>query len=282
MPEKLDLEQLQHTLVNECSVSVFEHIDSTNDWVLGKCREGEPMPFACFADRQTQGRGRRGKAWMSPPECNIYMSLAWTFDVPVRQIGALSLAIGMAVVEALEKVGIQQAMLKWPNDVLVDDRKIAGILIETAKIKDTKTSVVIGVGLNYHLPEQFSGVPDQPWTDVVSTLKAEPEGGRNFLAGLLLQQCIAMCKRIPQDSEELISEFQDKYDICARKEVSVILDNGEQLHGRACGITSMGEIRILIENKERVFNSAEISLRRLNKENPAGINNIKRPDYADD
>lgn len=271
MPEKLDLNRIQHALVNECSVSVFECINSTNEWALQKIRDGEPMPFACFAEQQTQGRGRRGKTWVSPPRCNIYMSLAWLFDAPVNQIGVLSLATGLGVVKTLEKIGIQRAMLKWPNDVLVDDKKIAGILIETAGASEKQTSVVIGVGLNYHLPdyrlsESSSELPDQPWTDIVTLLKVEPEGGRNPLAGLLLQECMAICERIPQDRDELIDEFQNQYDACAQKVVSVILDNGEQLRGLACGLTSKGEIRILIDGKERVFHSAQISLRQLNRD----------------
>lgn len=277
MPEKLDLERIRHALVNECGVYLFESINSTNEWALERSRDSERMPFACFAEQQTNGRGRRGKAWVSPAECNIYMSLAWLFEIPVSQIGILSLATGLAVVKALEKIGIKQAMLKWPNDVLVDDKKIAGILIEVAKINENQSSVVIGIGLNYLFSELLSETPGQPWTDIVSTLKAEPEGGRNTLAGLLLQECISMCQRIPQDREVLIDEFQQQYDTCAQQEVSVLLDSGEQLQGVACGVTSSGEIRILIEGEVRVFNSAEISLRKLNQKN-----NSQRSVHADD
>lgn len=275
MLEKLDHHQIQQSLVNECNVSLFESLNSTNEWALQKIRDGKPMPFACFAEQQTQGRGRRGKTWVSPPLCNIYMSLAWLFDVPLSQIGVLSLVTGVGVVKTLEKIGIRQAMLKWPNDVLVDDKKIAGILIETARINQQQTSVVIGIGLNYHLPDYRSvesspDIPDQPWMDVVTSLSTEPEGGRNHLAGLLLQECMAICERMPQDRDELMDEFQHRYDACTQKMVSVILDNGEQLQGLACGITSKGEIRILIDGKERKFNSAEISLRRLTGGNRPG------------
>jgi len=264
MSEKLNLNRIQNALGKKCSVSLLESLDSTNDRALQKVREGESMPFACFAEQQTQGRGRRGKQWVSPPLCNIYMSLAWMFELPVSQIGILSLSIGMAVAKTLEKAGIPNAMLKWPNDVLIDDKKIAGILIETASINEDKTSVVIGVGLNYLLPESSPEIPDQPWTDVVSSLKHPAEGGRDQLAALLLQECMAMCERLPQEQEKLIDEFQNQYDVCARKAVSVTMGNGEQLQGVACGVTSKGEIRILIDGEERVFNSAEISLRKGN------------------
>jgi len=264
MLEKLNLNRIQNALGEKCSVSLFESLDSTNDWVLQKVREGESMPFACFAEQQTQGKGRRGKRWISPPLCNIYMSLGWLFELPVSQIGILSLSIGMAVAKTLEKTGIANAMLKWPNDVLVDDKKIAGILIETVNINDNQTSVVIGVGLNYLLPESSPEIPDQPWTDVVSSLKHPAEGGRNPLSALLLQECMAMCERLPREPDKLIEEFQNHYDACAQKAVSVTMGNGEQLQGVACGVTFMGEIRVLIDGEERVFNSAEISLRKRN------------------
>jgi BirA family biotin operon repressor/biotin-[acetyl-CoA-carboxylase] ligase len=266
MPEKLDINRIQEALASQCSVSLFESLDSTNDWVLQKVREGEVMPFACFAERQTRGRGRRGKHWASPATGNIYMSLAWLFELPVSQIGVLSLAIGMAVIKALKKAGIKGAMLKWPNDVLVDNKKIAGILIETARVNDDKTSVCVGVGLNYNLPGSSSDIPDQPWTDVVTSLELLPESGRNRLAALLLQECMAMCERVPRDRERLVKDFQEQYDACAQKMVSVLLDNGRQLQGIALGVTSSGEIRILIDDEERVFNSAEVSLRKKDQE----------------
>ena len=281
MTEKLDLDRIQRALVNDCSVTVLECVDSTNQWVLDELRDGKAVPFACFTEQQTAGRGRRGKAWVSSSN-NIAMSFAWSFDVPVSELGVLSLATGVAVVQALKKIGIKQAMLKWPNDILVDDMKIAGILIETAKINDKKTSVVIGIGLNYNFEGLQPGVPDQAWIDVVSLLGAEPDGGRNQLAGLLLQQCMAMCGRMPHESNELIGEFQGRYDACAHREVCVLLESGEQLHGLACGVTPMGEIRIRIDDKERVFNSAEISLRRSDATNPDVINTLKGPVYADD
>lgn len=271
MPEKLDLDRIKQVLVNECSVSLFECVDSTNQWTLEKSRKGGSMPFACLAEQQTRGRGRRGKIWLSPPGCNIYMSLAWSFEIPVNQLGVLSIAAGLAVIKALEEAGVQRAMLKWPNDVLVEGKKIAGILIETATMTDSKSSVVIGVGLNYHFPESSPEIPDQPWSDIVTVLKSEPRGGRNRLAGLLLRECLAMCERLSVDRGSWISEFQHKYDACSQKEVSVMLDSGEQLHGIARGVTSTGELCVLIDGNERVFNSAEISLRRTIKESLTGL-----------
>lgn len=273
MLEKLNLNQINGVLQQPCAVSWFESVDSTNEWCLKKAGEKEPVPFACFAEEQTQGRGRRGKHWVSPPGCNIYMSLAWSFDWPIDKLGILSLAMGLAVIRALEKAGIQQAALKWPNDVLVDDKKIAGILIETAKAGTEQTTAIIGVGLNYQLP-----MLNVEWTDVVTSLGKQTAGKqtvmqRSDLAGSLLRECMNMCERLPREHAQLIDEF-NSYDACNQAQVSVLLDSGEQLQGTACGVSAKGEIRVLIDDEERVFNSAEISLRRAgqastntNKEN---------------
>jgi len=263
----------------ECDISLLDSVGSTNDWAQQQAKSIRDFPFACFAEEQTRGRGRRGRSWISPSNSNIYMSLAWKLAIPVSELGALSIIIGMAVIRALEGVGIKQARLKWPNDVLVNDKKIAGILIETVTGKSGSLVVVIGVGLNYNWPGNAPGnssdeateKPDQPWTDVVSVLKTGPESsngsrydsGRDYLAGLLLRECMAMCEFYPHNKASLLKEYQAGYDVCLHQRVDVTLDNGRKFDGVANGVTDSGEIRILINEEEHVFNSAEISLRRF-------------------
>ena len=262
MSEALRLEKIREALAGDCNIRLLQSVDSTNEWLLQKVRAGARLPLACFAEQQTRGRGRRGKVWLSPPGAGISMSLAWQFDVPVSEIGALSLVMGLAVIQALEKAGICNAQLKWPNDVLVDDKKIAGILIETANISGDTVTVVTGVGLNYRLPAEPAEQPDQPWTDVVSQSADGAAIERSRLAGHLLQNCLMLCERYPQNRGRMVSRFMEKYDATGKQAVTVSLENGEQFHGTACGVTADGEIRILIEGKERLFNSAEISLRK--------------------
>lgn len=250
----------------DCDITLLDSVASTNVWVLQQCSSGRQLPFACFAEQQTKGRGRRGKLWVSPSNSNIYMSLALKLDLPVSSMGALSIVIGIAVIRALEKIGVRQAQLKWPNDVLVDDKKIAGILIETTQEDSGKRVVVIGVGLNYSWPVTSTQIPDQPWTDVVSVLKTGTVAGRSYLAGLLLKECLQVCETYPHNKVSLISEYQAKYDVCLHKSVNVTLDNGMKFHGVANGVTAAGEIRVLINGEERIFSSAEVSLRKSCKE----------------
>jgi BirA family biotin operon repressor/biotin-[acetyl-CoA-carboxylase] ligase len=271
LPGRMCRDQILKVPGLECDITLLDSIDSTSEWALQQSKAGRDFPFACFAEEQTQGRGRRGRCWVSPSNSNIYMSLAWNPDILLGELGALSLVIGMSVIRALESIGIEQARLKWPNDVLVNDKKIAGILIETARSNDGSLIVIIGIGLNYNWPSDSSGdsteKPDQPWTDVRSSLKNEPVGDcsydRDFVAGVLLRECMEMCEFYPHNKEPLLKEYRAKYDACLHERVDVTLGDGTQLHGIANGVTATGEMRILINEEERVFNSADISLRRL-------------------
>ena len=137
-------------------IVVHDTIDSTNTWALKECKAGRSLPFVCFAERQTEGKGRRGKAWVMPPESNVAMSLTWPFVLPYQNLQLLPLSIAMAIIETLESFDLKRVQIKWPNDIYVDGIKIAGILIETKMLKsnaDNKNTiaVVIGIGLNYDM-----------------------------------------------------------------------------------------------------------------------------------
>lgn len=265
MVEGIDLERIRRSLDRDCGLFFFEKTDSTNQQALIKVKQGADLPLACFAEQQTQGRGRRGKVWLSPPGSNIYLSLAWKFDLPVSELGCLSLAMGVAVVRVLKNAGLKRVGLKWPNDVLVDGRKIAGILIETARLTSNTTTAVIGIGLNYKLPDDLPVKPDQPWTDIVSSLQAvERKTGRNEIAGLLLQQCMKVCDDFKLD--KLMAEYR-LYDVCLNQPVNVLLEEGMMLQGVVADFEVSGEIRVRINDDERLFNSADISLRKANNVN---------------
>lgn len=261
MTEDLDLELIRPYLDRDCGLFLFEKTDSTNEQALLKVREKQALPLACFAEQQTQGRGRRGKVWISPPHSSIYLSLAWKFAMPVSALSSLSLAIGVAVVRVLRGIGLAQAGLKWPNDVLVGERKIAGILIETMHNTATATTAIIGIGLNFKMPEAAPQLPDQPWTDICSSLGEASSAGRNRVAGLLLKECISICEHFAQARDELMIEYQ-QYDVCLQRPVNIYLDEDQCLQGVVTGFEASGEIRILIEGEERLFNSADISLRK--------------------
>lgn len=245
---------------------IFESISSTNEWGLQQCRAGRTAPFVCYAEQQSRGRGRRGKIWVSPERSNIYMSLAWTFALPVNALGTLPMVMGVAVIKTLEQLGVVGALLKWPNDVFVQGQKISGVLIETCKLEAESTTVVIGVGLNYAMPdlpiEDSLGL-DQLWTDICRQLDKNSLPDRNQVAGSLLQQCIMMCERYQAEGELLFGEYTEKYDACRQQAVRLGFESGESVLGLALGITERGMLRVLVDGEEREYNSAEVSLRNI-------------------
>lgn len=126
-------------------LELFSSIDSTNSYLL---RHSDLAGRICVAELQTQGRGRRGRAWVSPYAQNVYLSIGWGFDGGVAVIEGLSLAVGVAIAHALQKQGVSGIELKWPNDVLYCGKKLAGILIEMVGDPSGYCQVVIGVGVN--------------------------------------------------------------------------------------------------------------------------------------
>ena len=243
-------------------VHLFDSIDSTNDWSLRELRQGREPAFVCIADHQSKGRGRRGRHWLSPPAANIYCSLVWHFELPVDKLCLLSLAQGVAVIKALEKIGINNAWLKWPNDVLIKDEKIAGILIETSGVRAGGCNVVIGVGINFRMPDNITPESQMRWTDVAHSNCAMP-ADRNKLLAILLNEAVSMCRLYQQKANAILSEIESELDALNNREVGVHLDNGQQLTGTVLGVNERGELRVLVNGNERVFNSADVSLRQV-------------------
>ncbi len=256
-------------------VTVHQSIASTNSWCLQQSKSGKNLPFACFAEAQTSGRGRRGKRWLMSPNSNIAMSLTWPFVLSQQSLHLLSLSVALVIVETLESLGLKHVQIKWPNDVYVQGKKIAGVLIETQPIKveqvgskiDAKyVAVVIGLGLNYEMlmSAQIMNHEQVSFTDIceqVSLQKVVIKPERNAIAATLLCNVVAMCQGYKRASAESLKQFRASYDFCKQKKVEIILDNAEALSGVAQGVNDDAELLVLIDGEQRAFNSAEISVR---------------------
>ena len=133
------------------SISIFPEIESTNGYLL---KQADIDFHLCLAERQTAGRGRRGRPWISPFARNIYFSLGWRSNSGISALKGLSLLVGCAVIRVLRKIGLQKPGLKWPNDILAAEKKLAGILVEIRGDLAGECELVIGIGLNYqhHTP----------------------------------------------------------------------------------------------------------------------------------
>ena len=240
----------------------FDTIDSTNNWSLEQIRLGRDPPFVCIADHQSSGRGRRGRRWVSPAGANVYLSLAWHFDSAGDRLGLLSLAQGIAVIRTLDRIGVRSAWLKWPNDVLIGADKIAGILVEARRVRTGGCDAVIGVGLNYRMPEDVSMQAGVRWTDVAHAVSgALPEKG--LLVSILLDEAISACHRFALEPEAMLSDIERRIGVLKGRDVGLQLENGDRFTGTVLGVTPYGELRVCMNGEERVFNSADISLERV-------------------
>ncbi len=286
----LQADDLKAVVVKKLDVAldviIHKTVDSTNSWCLRQSKLGKVLPFVCFAEQQTSGRGRRGKQWFMSESSNVAMSLTWSFVLSRQPINLLPLSIALAIVETLESMGINQVQIKWPNDVYVQGKKIAGILIETQAVtyqqvsncitdeksingklsNDKHWAVVIGVGLNYQMLLQDQIKADEPLvlTDICQQFESQKltvKPTRNSVASTLLCNVITVCQNFSQMSGESLGKFRASYDYCKDKEITIILGNGEVLTGVAQGVTDDAELLVLVAGELCVFNSAEISVR---------------------
>jgi BirA family biotin operon repressor/biotin-[acetyl-CoA-carboxylase] ligase len=249
-------------------MSLLDAIDSSNAFLL-QLPVAERHGHAVLAEQQTAGRGRRGKTWQSPPGSNIYLSLGWNFQRAARDISCLSLAVGVAVVRALESQGITGLGLKWPNDIQAGAKKLGGILLESKPAADGGISVVIGIGINVAMPAagDSAAAIDQPWTSVAEITGVKWDSGlRDRLAGAVLEQLLSLLGSYGNEAFEPFRADWQRLDLLLNQAVTVFSAEGE-IHGHALGIDQQGNLRVAEEfsrGQQRLFsfNSAEVSVRR--------------------
>jgi BirA family biotin operon repressor/biotin-[acetyl-CoA-carboxylase] ligase len=165
-------------------LQVADQVDSTSTRLTELAAAGAPSGTCLAAEWQSAGRGRRGRSWVSSVGGSLTFSLLWRFERGAGHLGGLSLAAGAAVARALTECGVARAQVKWPNDVVCDLRKLAGILVETSGEIQGPTVAVIGVGVNYRLGERAIDLIDQPVVDVARCAQPTPARGA-VLAALL-------------------------------------------------------------------------------------------------
>ncbi|MBK5399037.1 bifunctional biotin--[acetyl-CoA-carboxylase] ligase/biotin operon repressor BirA [Pseudomonas sp. TH39(2020)] len=237
-------------------ILVFDSIDSTNAEALRAIERGQAAPFLVLAERQTAGRGRRGRKWASPFAENIYYSLVLRIEGGMRQLEGLSLVVGLAVMQALRELGISGAGLKWPNDVLVGQKKIAGILLELVGDPADVCHVVLGVGINVNM--QITDEVDQQWTSM--RLESGKVFDRNHLVGELGAMLQAYLCRHQVDGFSAIQEEWEQNHLWQGRAVSLIA-GVNHIEGEVLGIDSQGALRLKVGGVEKVFSGGELSLR---------------------
>lgn len=239
---RLELDaQLSNRLID---LQTFDAVGSTNDELMGA-----PLPEAGYyrmvvADHQTAGRGRAGKPWLLPPGAGLCLSLMTTLALGADRIAPLTLAVGVALARGLRGLGAD-VRVKWPNDLILGDAKLGGILVER-RDHPAGSTVVIGVGINIALPAGFGDEWAQysvlPPTDLRAGLAKAVD--RDHLAAIVANGIALACRDFARKGPFSYADDWPQLDYLVGK--SVVVDGGrEAINGVADGITEFGELRIM-------------------------------------
>ncbi len=233
---------------------------STSSEAMLAAQQGDAQGYLYLAEQQTAGRGRRGRTWVSPFARNLYFSLVWQFSGGVASLEGLSLAVGVALARALDSYGVPAVQLKWPNDLLVEGRKLAGILLEMTGEPGGVCQVVIGVGVNVQMPDEMAEAIDQPWIDLQRAGAADID--RNALLALILEELLRVLGVFTREGfAPFVDEWQQRNAHAGRE---VVLETGAHTF-RGCCLGVDGAGALLLETAEgcRTFHGGELSLRAL-------------------
>lgn len=242
-------------------VFYFDTIDSTNTKAQELAEKGYPSGTLVVADQQVSGKGRRGRGWVSPSGTGIFMTLMIKPDINPNNASMLTLVAALAVAKAIKDVTQEDAKIKWPNDIVVNGKKVCGILTEMSAQFDYINHIVIGIGINVHnesFPEEISSM--------ASSLMIEA-GGKKFRRAEIIAQTMLYFEKYyeiflqTEDLSKLVGEYDE---LLVNKNKSVkVLDPKEPFEGKAMGITKKGELIVDTWESRKLVSSGEVSVRGI-------------------
>lgn len=251
----LDSKQLKLTF-QHWPIKVLNNVDSTNTECFRLLANNLTAPFAVTAEQQSNGKGRRGRQWISPFGQNLYFSLLIGLKNGSTQLQGLSLSVGLAVLNTLKKAGLATVGLKWPNDLLVNNKKIAGILLEINGDPADICHVVIGIGINVNM--LLNGQIDQAWTSLQQELNNLVD--RTTLLLDLNNSLYQYLKIHFQKGFIALKEEWQNNNLWQDKMVTLLQGN-QPIYGKMLGVDDTGALKLLINNEIQHFNAGEVSLR---------------------
>lgn len=256
-----EIKSLMHTEWVAKEVLYFDTIDSTNTKAQELAEKGYPSGTLVVADKQESGKGRRGRSWVSPSGTGIFMTLMIKPDINPNNASMLTLVAALAVAKAITSVTGEEALIKWPNDIVVNGKKVCGILTEMNAQFDYINHIVVGIGINVHnesFPEEISLM--------ASSLMIEA-GGKRFHRAQIIAETMSYFEQYydtflkTQDLSALVREY-DKLLVNRNKSVRV-LDPKEPFDGKAMGITPKGELIVDTWESRKLVSSGEVSVRGI-------------------
>jgi BirA family biotin operon repressor/biotin-[acetyl-CoA-carboxylase] ligase len=242
-------------------VEVVETVDSTNSELLRRAAVSDVHRHVLAAERQTAGRGRRGRGWTSIPGGSLTFSLGWRFERAASYLSALPLAVGIAVCRALEAEGFAGIELKWPNDLVHRAAKVAGVLVELSGAAQGPSLAVIGIGVNVRLPATVRGRIGRPATDL-ATLAPRERIDRNALLARILGEVAEGLRAYASGGFGRSRAAWQRRDALHGKAVEVVLPDGESVRGTVRGVDADGALLVASAGRTLRFVSGEVSLRQ--------------------
>lgn len=256
--ELLDEDAIRQSLSQRLDrLDVLLDVDSTNSYLFQQASNYMGQRYAVLAEKQTAGRGRRGRQWVSPFGKNIYLSLLVSFSGGMNALEGLSLVTAIAVERALSELGVEQVGLKWPNDVYVEGKKLAGILLEMTGEYHSHCQVVIGIGLNLSLSDKDTEEIGQPWAALCDY---QPELARNRVASILLNTLMTTLDDFQKDGFEPFQTYWQSRDVYQGQGVT-ISGLTPEINGTVHGVNRKGELLLQTEQGIQTISAGEISVR---------------------
>ncbi len=245
----------QHTF----DICVLPCAESSNSVLLQRAAQGAPTGSVLAVEWQTAGRGRMGRRWHSDLGSALTFSVLWRFETGLTSLAGLSLAVGLALIRALRKLGVSEVGLKWPNDLESKQGKLAGILIEAQGSAQGTCLAVIGIGLNLHTSETVKSQLNQYVSDLSGFLPQPIE--RNRLLALLLQALAEMMHEFSQAGFKSLRAEWEAAHFYQHRLIKMRLPDGQTISGTVSGVSDEGALRVATPQGEQCFHAGEISLR---------------------
>ena len=211
------------------------------------------------SEQQIAGRGRNGKKWISPKGKNIYLSIGWLSNLKYSQLEGLSLAIGTILASSLGELTQNQVGIKWPNDLLIEKKKISGILIETIDLNN-QVGVVIGIGINVHMSKEEGKEIDQKWISLDEV--TESINNRNQVIGDVVNRVFQLTSLFTEKGFKLYKSDYESFDMLAGKKCNVNIEGIDKTVD-VLGVNDRGEMLVKEGSEYLTLRYGEVSIREL-------------------
>ena len=246
-------------LKSNIEIFVSQSTGSTNADAKNYLSEQSSLLSIHTSEQQIAGRGRNGKKWISPKGKNIYLSIGWLSNLKYSQLEGLSLAIGTILASSLGELTQNQVGIKWPNDLLIEKKKISGILIETIDLNN-QVGVVIGIGINVHMSKEEGKEIDQQWISLDEV--TESINNRNQVIGDVVNRVFQLTSLFTEKGFKPYKSDYESFDMLAGKKCNVNIEGIDKTVD-VLGVNDRGEMLVKEGSEYLTLRYGEVSIREL-------------------